>query len=295
MEVSIVSGCGLVWNPDTVLKLRQDHRILGNLVGSSPKSPEMGLPLVLMGEELQLLKEKGLVKLVEIDWLRNKEQRARRASTYREESYQAQIEEFRTERKEVIIKMADKIVEGKKKKLKKTMDTKAEVTEDNISNGGAAMKIDGNELVDREMIIKQEMAKIKPITRDMAAVQIFPEDPWITDDDKLPSKWTFPFNSILSKCRLFTFKDLWNHNYYISEGSKFGGDFLVYAGDPLLYHAKYIVICVNGPEEVNVPGRSQDTVAMSRLGTSVKKIILFSWLQGDEVKYKSLKRGSVIQ
>ena len=26
-------------------------------------------------------------------------------------------------------------------------------------------------------------------------------------------------------------------------GSKFGGDFLVYLGDPVRFHAKYIVIC----------------------------------------------------
>ena len=43
---------------------------------------------------------------------------------------------------------------------------------------------------------------------------------------------------------MFTFKDLWNNSYYVSEGSKFGGDFLVYCGDPAKYHAKCIVICL---------------------------------------------------
>jgi len=28
-----------------------------------------------------------------------------------------------------------------------------------------------------------------------------------------------------------------------SEGSKFGADYLVYQGDPIKFHAKYIVIC----------------------------------------------------
>ena len=48
----------------------------------------------------------------------------------------------------------------------------------------------------------------------------------------------------ISKCRMFTFKDLWSDSYYVYEGSKFVGDFLVYCGDPVKYHAKYIVICL---------------------------------------------------
>ena len=43
---------------------------------------------------------------------------------------------------------------------------------------------------------------------------------------------------------MFTFKDLWSDSYYVYEGSKFVGDFLVYCGDPVKYHAKYIVICL---------------------------------------------------
>ena len=58
-----------------------------------------------------------------------------------------------------------------------------------------------------------------------------------------------------------------------------------------MYHAKYIVICLTDKQEVGSESRIQDLVARSRLGTSVKKIVLFSWLEGEEVKYKSLVRG----
>ena len=58
-----------------------------------------------------------------------------------------------------------------------------------------------------------------------------------------------------------------------------------------MYHAKYIVICLTDKEDLGSEGRIQDLVARSRLGTSVKKIVLFSWLEGDDVKYKSLVRG----
>ena len=61
-----------------------------------------------------------------------------------------------------------------------------------------------------------------------------------------------------------------------------------------MYHAKYVVICLEEKEELGVEGRMQDLVARSRLGSSVKKIILFSWLEGEDVKYKSLTRGSAV-
>ena len=82
------------------------------------------------------------------------------------------------------------------------------------------------------------------INRDMQVIQTFTEDPWMDDDDKKTAGWCYPYQDPLSRCRMFTFKDLWNNNYFVSEGSKFGGDFLVYCGDPVKYHAKYIVICV---------------------------------------------------
>lgn len=50
------------------LKLRQNYRIVGNLIGSLPKYPRQnlfnGLPLCLQPEEVSLLKENGFAKLV---------------------------------------------------------------------------------------------------------------------------------------------------------------------------------------------------------------------------------------
>ena len=128
----------------------------------------------------------------------------------------------------------------------------------------------------------------------MQVIQTFEEDPWIETQDKTPSTWTYSTKGI-NKCRLFTFKDLWNNNYFITEGSKFGGDFLLYSGDPVSYHAKFIVICLHSSKEIENEKRMQDLVARSRLGTCVKKTILFSWLEGEDVKYRSLKRGNKMQ
>jgi len=266
-------GVGQVWDPSTVAKLRSEARVVGSLAGGSPKQAAT-LPLILMPEEVQLLREKGLIRVVEVDWAKGKKERAEKAEAYKEQSYQGQIEEFKQERKEEILRMADKIVEGKRKKL------------------AAKRKADGEEVVlDREEIIKQEIARIRPITRDMAAVQIFNGDPWISNEDKIPSSWSCPADNALKKCRLFTYKDLWNNGYFITDGAKFGGDFLVYMGDPARYHARYIVICREDAVQEDWRGRKQDLVALCRLGSTVKKTVLLSWMEGEEIKYKSLRRG----
>jgi len=317
MEVQIVGDVGFVWNLENVMLLRKKYRIVGSFVGSSPKSLEIGLPLQLLGEEVQLLKEKGIIRLVELKCL-EKEPRdsfIQRALQYKEQSYQSQIEEFKEERIEMINKMADKIVAGKKRKKLEQLKRKRKFDAMRLqaekkrkiqgSDTSAPQIVDlssdeepeqSEELVkiDRDLVIRQEISKIKPISRDMQVIQTFEEDPWVETEDKIPSTWTFNIKGIY-KCRLFTFKDLWNNNYFITEGSKFGGDFLLYSGDPVSYHAKFIVICLHSSKEIENEKRIQDLVARSRLGTCVKKTILFSWLEGEDVKYRSLKRGNKMQ
>ncbi|EFN82686.1 hypothetical protein EAI_02039, partial [Harpegnathos saltator] len=51
------------------LKLRRDHRILGELIGSFPKLSRqevfLGLPLLLLPEEVTLLIEKNIACLIQ--------------------------------------------------------------------------------------------------------------------------------------------------------------------------------------------------------------------------------------
>ena len=43
--------------------------------------------------------------------------------------------------------------------------------------------------------------------------------------------------------RLLTWQELWKRGFYVTSGDKFGADFLAYPGDPLLFHAKFVVQC----------------------------------------------------
>ena len=128
----------------------------------------------------------------------------------------------------MIHKMADRIVEGKRKKMMQSRSTKRKKAKQNedIDVSDCPDDVPGEAVVDREEIIKKEISTIKPITRDMQVVQTFVSDPWLEAEDKTAADWTFHY-SARTRCRLFTFKDLWNHNFLLTEGSKFGGDFLV--------------------------------------------------------------------
>jgi tRNA-splicing endonuclease subunit Sen34 len=52
--------------------------------------------------------------------------------------------------------------------------------------------------------------------------------------------WSFP-RSQQQQLRMAVFADLHSRGYFLTSGSKFGGDFLAYPGDPNLYHAQFVV------------------------------------------------------
>ena len=82
------------------------------------------------------------------------------------------------------------------------------------------------------------------------------------------------------------FGDLWQKGFYLTDGAKFGGDFLAYPGDPIQFHAKYVVICCNDPYE---DMGEKDLVARSRLGTNVKKTVLLASRKCEKIIYKAIK------
>lgn len=76
--------------------------------------------------------------------------------------------------------------------------------------------------------------------------------------------WSFP-GSKAERAVCAVFRALWDEGYYMGPGIKFGGQWLVYPGDPLRYHSHFVATVHLGdisPMEV---------VAHGRLGTSTRK------------------------
>mmetsp|Transcript_31148 Transcript_31148/g.43171 ORF Transcript_31148/g.43171 Transcript_31148/m.43171 type:complete len:141 (+) Transcript_31148:387-809(+) len=53
-------------------------------------------------------------------------------------------------------------------------------------------------------------------------------------------EWTFP-QTLGERVRYGVFEDLHHRGYIMTDGSKFGADYLAYPGDPSLYHAQFCV------------------------------------------------------
>jgi len=61
--------------------------------------------------------------------------------------------------------------------------------------------------------------------------------------------WTFP-STAEERDRYLIFKDLHSRGFRITGGSKFGSDYLLYPGDPTLYHAQFCVRLVQFKESI---------------------------------------------
>lgn len=79
--------------------------------------------------------------------------------------------------------------------------------------------------------------------------------------------WTYP-ETLEQRARCAVFEDLHERGYFMSTGLRFGGDFVVYPGDPLRYHSHYTAAVLATPEQ---PMAAYHIVASGRLGTAVKK------------------------
>ena len=219
-------------------------------------------PMLLSAEEIDLLLSLNKISLYKFtDPYYFSEDYVNKFKLHQEMSYQKQVEVFKAERKKEIVEKGDQIVEGKLKKLK-NQDEEIVV-------------------VDRDSIIDAQIAKIKDLPRNQARIQTFQCQPWLNHDFYQVFDWTYHGKEIKRQA----YRDLWQKGFYLTDGAKFGGDFLAYPGDPILFHAKYVIICCDNPNDIN----EKDLVARSRLGTAVKKIVLLASFQSEKIVYKAIK------
>ncbi|KAJ2720105.1 tRNA-splicing endonuclease subunit Sen34 [Coemansia sp. Benny D115] len=70
------------------------------------------------------------------------------------------------------------------------------------------------------------------------------------------------------------YKDLYAKGYYLTRGLKFGGDYLLYPGEPMRYHSSHVVNLIAHGSTLS----PHQIVSLGRLGTGVKKTRVLSSL-----------------
>lgn len=105
-----------------------------------------------------------------------------------------------------------------------------------------------------------------------------------------PADWTYP-QAANEKLHYRVFLDLWEKGYYLTSGTKFGGDFLAYPGNPMRYHSFFIVIIIPWGKKIT----PFEMISAGRLGATVKKTALLCSLSDDtdEVVYTSIKWSGI--
>ncbi|XP_021939720.1 tRNA-splicing endonuclease subunit Sen34 [Zootermopsis nevadensis] len=248
--------------------------------------------MVLLSEEVTLLLEQKVARLVCYPSLQcaPRNDVRQKFQEYRKTMYEQQVECFREERKRQVSSMIDRIVEGKRRKLlglgskKKFAHTENDSSvQENLQSKNDKTDTD---LIDRDALLKEELDKIKSIDENSTLVQTFTASAWLSEEDATPVQWKYPATST-ENLRYKTFKNLWENGYYLTAGQKFGVDFLLYPGDPVKFHAQFLVICIDRNEALS----ATDLVALGRLGTSVRKTVILSSLldDGNSVMYQSLQ------
>lgn len=276
--VYLLHGNCFIWNASDAKILREDYRIVGTLVGSLPRAPRqnthLGLPLQLLPEETSLLLEKGFIELLEEDTTAPGEEHVSDLKRQREESYLKQAELFKKERKEEIRRNLPLIIEGKKAKRRKLL-------EDRQKKGEI---IDESEF-EKDIDFDVDDVPITDIKPEQALVEIYLETPPGSNVSHKAAVWTYP-STESEKLRYRVFKELWEQGFYLTSGSKFGGDFLVYPGDPSRFHSFYIALCVKHSQQMS----ALDVVTKGRLGSNVKKtVVLCSEKEDGKICFMSLQ------
>lgn len=278
-----------VWNANDWFALRKDHRIIGELVGCLSKHPRQevlsGLPLLLLPEEVSLLLEKGVARVVKYSHLQYPPEESLKEAfdKYRNALFVEQEKCLRKEKEKQIVMMMDKIVEGKrrkilgietcKKKMKKSLD---EETQEALRN----VQVNTKDLFD------EQMSRLPKLEKSEALVQTHMAYPWLKKENIEIMQWKYP-NTWQEQLRYKTFKDLWERGYWVTSGEKFGGDFLAYPGDPIMFHSQYIIRCKSRKEGLSIT----ELIGCCRIGSHVRKTLVFATLSEDNenVKYHSFQ------
>ncbi|BFF96542.1 tRNA-splicing endonuclease subunit Sen34 [Drosophila madeirensis] len=254
MYLTLLNGTGFVFSVDDYMELRSKHRLMGALVGTANTKGwsinQSTLPVELTKFETQLILDEGLALLVNKSKSLGASPTPKELEEYRSEldkRLEGQANALKSEKLRETERYMDKILLGKRNKLlKQGLATKAGalVSEDVLKEVADNFEFDlQNALVEVpcEHLIKH-------------TAQIVPEP--LVDT---------------SCARYRIFRDLWLRGKFVTSGEAFGADFLVYPGDPLIYHASHIVI-VQSTSLI----RPLDLIAKVRLSVIVNKSCVFA-------------------
>ncbi|OJA13717.1 hypothetical protein AZE42_02940 [Rhizopogon vesiculosus] len=287
-----------VWDVDDINTLRSHHRICGILTGTLPhlssQNVFLGLPLQLMPEEVVLLVENGIAVLADDPSAHHSPSPSLLKLWQEERLSDARQQIALTEEKESIeASNANRAMsESAQRKRKEREERRAHATVNTapnipmddspspppISENPSRLAVE--ESPDRAVVMPSAPYTVHvPASSSRLA--------WYAPHSHLYSSieagiWKYP-STLQERARCGVFRSLWEQGFYMGVGIRFGGEYLVYPGDPLRYHSHFVASVIEAP---GAALRPMEIVAHGRLGTGTKKAhLLCEW--NDETKVVS--------
>ncbi|XP_056652654.1 LOW QUALITY PROTEIN: tRNA-splicing endonuclease subunit Sen34 [Monodelphis domestica] len=298
LVVEVKAGQPLVWGAEVAQTLRERLGVGGRPVGSLARGPRqnarLGLPLLLLPEEARLLAEIGAARLVTAPRTDTRQQ-AQAVAAYHQElesgfrEQRALAEEARRRRLE---DLAQHIAEGRARKQRAPREVEQGEEGGEVGIQGASGEGPGVPLEQHSShpLSPPSPGPQPPFPETAMLVQLptaCPRPTWARPLDWHQPSPDWPYaGDPRHELRYRVYKDLWERGYFLTSGGKFGGDFLVYPGDPLRFHAHFVAQCCTPGDPLPLP----DLVSAGRLGTNVRKtLLLCSPLPDGSVAYTSLQ------
>ncbi|XP_075932568.1 tRNA-splicing endonuclease subunit Sen34 isoform X1 [Anarhichas minor] len=272
--VSLCDSAPLLWRVEDLRTVRSQG-LVGALLGSLPRTPRqnvrLGRPLLLLEEEETLLRERQAAAAGY--------QQDGRGAELRLQVQQHQEDQQRSYEEQSVLALEDR-----KSALLRAM------TSSHTESGAGAL--DGAlrgrlEALDRSFTFPCSALAVQ-LSTARAGLSYCPEARSILRADR-PIRGRDELSCDTGRYQVFT--DLRGRGFYLTSAGKFGGDFLVYPGDPLRFHAHFIAICVSKNESVGL----LDLLSVARLGSNVKKTVLLCSPGPDgRVLYTSLQWSGMV-
>ncbi|KII89009.1 hypothetical protein PLICRDRAFT_53504 [Plicaturopsis crispa FD-325 SS-3] len=270
-----------VWDVDDIAALRARHNICGLLTGTLPHLSQqnvfLGIPLVLMPEEVVLLVEKELAILIDDPSAHTAPSRAAL-----EEWNNGRLEDIRMQIAQAGAKEEAKAPKSREAATSEAAQRKRREREERRAREKAAAA-NADTLFVPPPQPAPEQQQPAPVSTTVLVPATSAAFAWYSpapatyatlDSARRAGVWAYPATAHeRAKCGVF--RDLWERGNFMGGGIKFGGDYLVYPGDPLRYHSHFTATVLDAPTTALRP---MEIVAHGRLGTATKKAhLLCGW------------------
>ena len=242
---------GLIFDPTSIRHLREQYRIIGCFTGTLADQPrqnnELGSPLELSVEEFCLLANEKIVSLYQILLpIEDKHEDSINYLAELDQEFRRQEIANGNQRIEEILLRRDSILENARRSTNRPTVNESPLVHLLLESNNAWLNCSRNlEDHEKEILLSIIEQRLKQFTTEQMLIEINRESRRTNLQlDPISLEQFRKTLSDIDRLRTDVFADLYQRKYWISNGYKFGGDFLVYLDDPSRCHSTFIVTCV---------------------------------------------------